>query len=82
MIIWDKNKKNKLYKERGIIIEEVADIIIENNFIDILDHPKYKNQNLFIVDYKIYIHAVAFSFDIMPLLIYNKISDCLLMRSE
>jgi len=39
--------------------------MIENHkYIDILDHPKLKNQNIFILKYNNYIHAVPFIIDI------------------
>ena len=48
---------------RNINIEEVVDIILEKKYLDILEHPKRKNQQIFIILYNDYIHAVPFIVD-------------------
>jgi hypothetical protein len=63
MIIYDKNKAIKLRFERNIEIEDIVDIIIEKKYIDILEHPKRKGQQIFILKYRDYIHVVPFVID-------------------
>ena len=63
MIIWDENKNTKLKLERNISFEEVSDLILSENFIDIIDHPQRKNQNIFVVEINKYIYVVPFIID-------------------
>ena len=62
-IVWDEDKSNKLKAERGISLEEVATLILEKEYVDILRHPKRPGQRLFLVPIKGYIHAVPFMID-------------------
>jgi hypothetical protein len=63
MIIYDKNKAIKLRFERNIEIEDIIDIITEKKYIDILEHPKREEQQIFILKYRDYIHVVPFIID-------------------
>jgi len=63
MIIWDEDKNIKLKLERNVSFEQISRIILEENFIDILDHPRRQNQQLFIVEIDDYIYAVPFLLD-------------------
>lgn len=63
MIIYDENKAIKLKFERDIDIDEVAQIILDQNYLDILEHPKRINQLLFIIFYKKYTYVVPFVID-------------------
>ncbi|MDZ7722296.1 MAG: toxin [candidate division KSB1 bacterium] len=63
MIIWDQNKSVKLKLERNIIFEQIAEMILEEEYIDILEHTKRKNQKIFIIEINNYIHAVPFIID-------------------
>jgi hypothetical protein len=63
MIIYDKNKAIKLRFERNIEIEDIIDIIINKKYLDILEHPKREGQQIFILEYRGYIHAVPFIID-------------------
>ena len=47
MIYWDNNKNLELIIKRGISFEESEKIIMEEKYIDILKHPKRKNQYTF-----------------------------------
>ena len=62
-IIWDDEKDKKLKKERGISFEEIALLILDKKYIDIVKHPKRLSQSLFILPVKGYIHVVPFVFD-------------------
>ena len=63
MIIWDQNKSIKLKLERNITFEQIAEMILEEEYIDILEHTKRKNQKIFIIEINNYIHAVPFIID-------------------
>ena len=63
MLIYDKNKAIKLRYERNIEIEDIEDIIINRKYLDILEHPKRAGQQIFILEYKDYIHVVPFVID-------------------
>ena len=62
-IVWDEEKSKKLKTERGISLEEVAALILEKEYLDILKHPKRPGQRLFIVPIEGYIHVVPFVMD-------------------
>jgi len=62
-IYWDPDKNRKLLQERGIGFETVADIILNEDYLEILPHPKKKDQWLFVVILEGYVHAVPFVTD-------------------
>ena len=63
MVIWDNIKNIKLKVERNISFEEISDIILRNKYIEIIDHPKRKNQSVFVIEFCDYIYAVPFIVD-------------------
>ncbi|MHB8281072.1 MAG: toxin [Candidatus Humimicrobiaceae bacterium] len=63
MIIYDDKKAQKLKLERNIDIDEIVELIIDKKYLDILEHPKRGNQQIFILSYKGYIHVVPFVVD-------------------
>jgi hypothetical protein len=63
MIIWDHDKDLKLKLMRNLSFEEIADIILKNEYVDIIDHPTRKNQSIFVIEINNYIHAVPFIVD-------------------
>lgn len=63
MIIWDEKKTLKLKIERGISFEEISDIILQNQYLNIIGHPTKKNQNIFVIELNNYIYAVPFLID-------------------
>jgi uncharacterized DUF497 family protein len=60
VIKWDDYKNLELIIRRGISFEEIAEIIMNEECIDILAHPKKENQYIFIIDIDNYIWAVPF----------------------
>ena len=63
MIYWDNEKNNKLISERNISFDEISEIILREEYIDILENPSRKDQLIFIVSLKDYIYAVPFLID-------------------
>jgi len=63
MIKWDENKNIKLKLERNISFDEIAEIILEQKYLDILDHPTRKNQQVFVIELNDYIHIIPFVID-------------------
>jgi len=63
MIIWDIEKNKKLKNERGISFEQVEKIILDKEYIDILENPTRETQDIFIININDYIHIVPFVID-------------------
>ncbi len=63
MIVWDEKKNIKLKLERNISFETVSDIIVNKQYLDILDNPSRVDQNLFVIEVNKYIYAVPFIID-------------------
>jgi uncharacterized DUF497 family protein len=62
-IVWDTEKSLKLKRQRGISLEEVAELIVEQEYVEIVEHSKRPNQRIFLVPIRGYIHAVPFVLD-------------------
>ncbi len=63
-IIWDNQKAEKLLRDRDISIEAIAELLMRNEFLEILENPNHPDQMMFIVSYKKYTHAVPFIIDV------------------
>lgn len=63
MIIWDEDKNLKLQIERKISFEAIADIILRNDYIDILENKSKDNQQVFVIEFNGYAYAVPFIID-------------------
>jgi len=62
-IQWDPDKERLLREERGIEIRDIADMIVNGEYLEILENPRRPTQFLFIVRYRDYTHAVPFVID-------------------
>jgi uncharacterized DUF497 family protein len=63
MIFWDNEKNNKLIAERGISFDDVSELILKEEYLDILENPNKENQMIFIVRLKDYIYVIPFIID-------------------
>lgn len=63
MIFRDEKKNNKLISERNISFDEIAEIILHDEYLDILENPNRNDQMIFIVKLKKYVYAVPFLID-------------------
>jgi len=62
-IIWDDDKNAKLKKERKISFDIIAILILEQKYVEIVQHPRRPEQKIFIIPINDYIHAVPFVID-------------------
>ncbi len=60
MITWNDDKDKWLKISRDISFHEIADCIVAGDFIDILEHPARKGQQVFVLRIKEYTWAVPF----------------------
>jgi len=63
MIIWDENKDLKLKIGRNISFQEVSELILTNQYLDILEHPTKPEQKIFVIEIDNYVYAVPFIID-------------------
>jgi uncharacterized DUF497 family protein len=63
MIYWDEDKNNNLIAERNISFDEISEIILREEYLDILENPSKENQMIFIVRLNDYIYVVPFVID-------------------
>lgn len=60
---WDKAKNEWLKDERGVCFEDLVNILENEKFLDIVDHPnktRYPNQKMFVVVLDKYVYLVPF----------------------
>ena len=62
-IIWNEDKSAKLKAERGISFDEIAVLILEKKYLDVVKHPKRSGQWMFVMPIDGYVHVVPFVFD-------------------
>ena len=63
MLYWNEDKNTKLIMERGISFDEISEIILREEYLDILENPNKENQMIFIVRLKNYVYVVPFIID-------------------
>jgi hypothetical protein len=62
-IAWNKDKNNKLKKDRKINFETIGYLIETEQIVEIIKHPnqdKYPNQQIFVIEHKNYVYLVPF----------------------
>ena len=62
-IIWDKEKNEKLIVERNISFEEISQMIMDGEYLDIIENPVREGQMYFVIEMKGYIWIVPFLID-------------------
>lgn len=62
-IVWDEEKSNSLLLKRGLGFEEIADIIMNRQYLDILENPTRPDQLYFVVTVRNYTWVVPFLID-------------------
>jgi hypothetical protein len=63
LIIWDDIKNEKLKNGGGISFEEIAELIVRNEYLDVLVNPARSDQQIFVITLKDYIYSVPFIID-------------------
>ncbi|MCK5152857.1 MAG: toxin [Spirochaetales bacterium] len=62
-IIWDEEKNEWLQVNRSISFEEIAGLLLEGSYIDIIENPARQNQYYFILPINNYTWVVPFLID-------------------
>lgn len=62
-IVWDENKNAVLKQKRGTSFEEIAGMILDGNYIDLVENPTRENQQYFILTIHDYTWEVPFLID-------------------
>ena len=70
-IIWDEEKNNWLKLERGISFEYIADRVLENDYLDIVENPSRDNQLNFVMAINDYTWVVPFIIDEQDRIIFK-----------
>ena len=60
MIRWNDEKNKDLQRDRGISFEEIAEIIMREEYIEILENPSHPEQMIFIINYQNYTWVIPF----------------------
>lgn len=61
--VWDEGKNKWLEGERLVSFEEIADRILEGDYLDIVKHPNRPNQRYFVLHIREYTWLVPFLID-------------------
>ena len=59
-IIWNEEKATWLLEERGIRLEEIAELIQEGHILDVLKHRSHHSQRISFIRYKGYVLGIPF----------------------
>jgi len=62
-IVWDNEKNEGLTINRGISFEEIAEIILNKDYLEIIENPRRENQQYFIINIRNYTWVVPFIID-------------------
>ncbi len=62
-IIWDEKKNKKVIAEHGVSFDLVSELILQKEYVAILENPTRKGQYIFLVPIDGYIHVVPFVID-------------------
>lgn len=63
-IIWDKDKNEKLVLERNVSFEEICQMIMDEQYFDIIENPVREGQMCFVMNIRDYTWIVPFVVDI------------------
>lgn len=58
--IYNKDKADKLIRDRSIDLKEIEEILLTTGPVTVIQNPARRGQKIFLVCYKGYIHAVPF----------------------
>lgn len=63
VIRWDEEKDRGLIRHRGISFYDIAEKIIEGEYLDILENPAKPDQDIFLITIQGYVWVVPFVID-------------------
>jgi uncharacterized DUF497 family protein len=59
-IVWDRNKNEWLILNRGVSFEQIAELLLNGDYLDIIENPTRINQNYFVMWIEEYTWIVPF----------------------
>ncbi len=59
-ILWDEEKNSWLKINRDVSFEEIAEILLNKNYLEIMENPTRDNQYYFIIELHNYIWVIPF----------------------
>lgn len=62
-IVWDDDKNDYLKRERGVSFEEIAGLILDRRYLEIVENPTRPGQQYFILTIREYTWVVPFVVD-------------------
>ena len=62
-IIWDKRKNQELIDKRGLSFDLISELILQKEYVAILENTAREGQYIFLVPIDEYIHVVPFVID-------------------
>jgi uncharacterized DUF497 family protein len=62
-VVWDEEKNAVLKRKRGISFDEISGMILDGDYLDIVENPTRGNQQYFILTIRDYTWVVPFLID-------------------
>jgi uncharacterized DUF497 family protein len=59
-ILWDEKKNDRFKENRSISFESIAGMLLEEDFLDIVENPKLEDQLSFVLNIQNYTWLVPF----------------------
>lgn len=59
-LIWDDEKNRQLIQSRGISFEDFVEIIINKEYLDIVENQARPDQMIFVCEYNAYTYCIPF----------------------
>lgn len=63
MIKWNKQKNEKLKRERGVSFEEIKLLLLAGTYLDSIKNPSRPHQRIYIIVIRGYTHVVPYVVD-------------------
>ena len=70
-VVWDEEKNAVIKRERRVSFEEIAGLVLDGDYLDIVENPTRENQQYFIITIHDYTWVVPFVIDESETIILN-----------